>query len=144
MKKAVTVVVIVIVIIIGIFLYSYLKDNGVPIAPSTTREDTIIVVSPIKDSKISSPLSVAGRAKGTWFFEGSFPLILKDQGGKTIAEGHVSSQGDWQTENLVKFIGTIQFDQPPSGQKGVLIFKKDNPSDLSQNDDSYELPVIFK
>ncbi len=144
MKKTVTVIVVIVVATIGFFLYSYLKDNGVSIAPSAVKEDIIIVVSPIKDSRISSPLSVAGRAKGTWFFEGSFPLILKDQDGKIIAEGHVSSQGDWQTENLVKFIGTLQFDQPPSGQNGTLIFKKDNPSDLPQNDDSYELPIIFK
>jgi hypothetical protein len=144
MKRYIIAISVAILVLIVILSYSYLRNRGISIAPVPDKGEVITVVAPVKDSIISSPLSIAGRAIGTWFFEGSFPIALLDQNGRTIAEGHVSSQGVWQTEELVKFIGTLQFDQPTSGQKGTLVLKKNNPSDLRENDDSYELPIIFK
>jgi tellurite resistance-related uncharacterized protein len=103
-----------------------------------------VVSSPIRNSEISSPLSVSGRARGNWFFEGSFPIIVKDSYGNIVAESHATAQGEWMTEDFVKFVGDVQFNNYIKGTKGTLVIKKDNPSGLPEHDDSIEIPIIFK
>lgn len=38
--------------------------------------DQIIVTDPIPDQLITSPLIITGEARGTWFFEATFPVSL--------------------------------------------------------------------
>ena len=146
MRKNISIIVAIAVLItIVFFLFIYRRGEiGTTLSIVKDNSEMIIVASPIKDSKITSPLSFTGRARGSWFFEGSFPVILTDWDGKIIADGHASAQDDWMTSDFVKFIGNIEFDKPPYGEKGFLIFKKDNPSGLQGNDDSYEISVLFK
>jgi hypothetical protein len=103
-----------------------------------------VVESPEPDAVISSPLKVRGRARGTWFFEGDFPLVLKDHKGRVIAQGFVTARGEWMTKEFVPFEGTLTFEKPAAGGRGILVFKKDNPSDRPELDDSVELPVYFE
>ena len=107
------------------------------------RREFIVVESPKPGAVIRSPLKVRGRARGTWFFEGDFPLILKDQKGRVIAQGYVTARGEWMTKNFVPFDGTLTFEKPATGDRGILVFKKDNPSDRPELDDALELPVHF-
>ena len=108
------------------------------------RSDFILLDSPLPGAAVSSPLAVKGRARGIWFFEGDFPLILLDAQGQKIAVGYATAKGEWMTENLVDFEGTLGFTGPLSGQRGTLILKKDNPTGLKQFDDALEIPVHFK
>ena len=85
-----------------------------------------------------------GEARGTWNFEASFPVVLTNWDGLIIAEGIAQAQSDWMTEDFVPFIATLNFEKPSYGKNGFLILKKDNPSGLSQNDESLEIPVNFK
>ena len=48
-------------------------------------------------SEISSPLRITGEARGPWYFEASFPVVLTDGDGLIIAEGHGQAQGEWMT-----------------------------------------------
>lgn len=132
------------VICIAIFSYFFFKKSNVDIKLKNNNDDSIAIISPIKNSEISSPLLVSGRARGNWFFEGSFPITLLDSYRNTIAEGHVTAQGEWMTNDLVRFVGNIQFNNYIKGSKGFLILKRDNPSGLPQNDQSVEIPIIFK
>jgi hypothetical protein len=95
------------------------------------------------DQKISSPFRFSGKAKGTWFFEGSFPVEIKNNNSETIATGFATSKEDWMTEDFVLFEGEVDFNAV-SGENGYIVFKKDNPSGLSQNDDEFYIPIIFK
>jgi len=108
------------------------------------RHEFIVVQSPKPGTVIGSPLKIRGQARGTWFFEGDFPLILKDQKGRVIARGYVTARGEWMTEQFVPFEGTLTFIKPAAGDRGILVFKKDNPTDRPELDDSLELPVYFK
>ncbi len=142
--KRISFIIISIVIVAGIaFYFSQFFDDKIVIKP-VDKSDLIVVASPIKDSEISSPLSVAGRARGNWFFEGSFPIILLDSYGNTIAESHATAQGKWATTDFVKFVGNLQFNNYIKGSKAILILKKDNPSSLPENDDSISIPIILK
>jgi len=99
---------------------------------------------PRPNDKISSPLEIKGEARGTWFFEASFPIRLLDENGNeiTINPAYAQAQGDWMTENFVPFKATIEFETPTT-KKGTLILKKDNPSGLPQNADELRIPVSF-
>ena len=107
------------------------------------RQEFIVVEAPRAGTVINSPLKIRGRARGTWFFEGDFPLILKDMNGRVITRGYVTARGEWMTEKFVPFEGTITFKKPATADRGILVFKKDNPSDRSELDDEMALPVFF-
>ncbi len=106
------------------------------------KKDLIQVEQPVKDEIISSPLIVKGKARGTWFFEASFPLQLLDGNGKEIARGIAQAQGNWMTTDFVPFSAKLEFKQPATGS-GRLVLEKDNPSGLPEHADSVSLPVIF-
>ena len=67
------------------------------------KEDLIIVQSPMAFEKISSPLTVKGMARGTWFFEASFPVRLVDENGKELAVIPVQAKTEWMTTDFVEF-----------------------------------------
>lgn len=120
------------------------------------KADLIRLDAPRPNETITSPLVVRGSARGNWFFEASFPLILTDWDGKIIAESFAQAEGDpssggvnWMTSEFVPFEGTLTFTAPVSiqavqGNRGTLILKKDNPSGLPLNDDALEIPIMFK
>lgn len=131
-------------------------DKIIKINPSKILEKeiskTIIIDSPKANEIIQSPLIIKGKAKGNWFFEATFPVILTDWDGKIIAESYVQAQGDWMTEDFVPFEGKLEFKTPsfPNtdinhfSHKGMLIFKNSNPSGLLENQYYFELPVVFE
>jgi len=140
-----TIFILLIIAIVG-WISSVLSvafDNKIEIKPSD-KSNIILVSVPVQNSEISSPLIVAGRARGSWFFEASFPILLLDQNGNVIAESHASAQGPWQTDEFVSFIGNIYFNNYIKGTKGTLVVKKDNPTGLPEFDDSISIPVILK
>lgn len=108
------------------------------------RGDHIVVDFPMPGTLVSSPLSVRGRARGTWFFEGDFPVALKDPKGRMIAKGFCTAKGEWMTRDFVPFEGTIEFKRPEASGTGTLILEKDNPTGLPKHDDAVEIPVFFK
>ena len=71
-----------------------------------------MVNQPKISQTVSSPLKISGKAKGSWFFEGSFPVILTDWDGKIIAETQAKTDKDWTTEELIPFQATLEFTLP--------------------------------
>ncbi|QQR82802.1 Gmad2 immunoglobulin-like domain-containing protein [Candidatus Campbellbacteria bacterium] len=136
-------------ILVGSFLFFsffagwYIFNQSIENPLGASIPDMIYVVSPRIHTEIASPLTISGRARGTWFFEGSFPVLLVDWDGKIIAEGFATTS-EWMTEEFVPFTGTIEFSKPAYDKNGTLILKKDNPSGLSENDMALEIPVVFK
>jgi hypothetical protein len=108
------------------------------------RSDFILLDSPRPGATISSPLTIKGQARGAWFFEGDFPLILLNEKGEQIAASFASAQGEWMTEDFVGFEGIITFNGVISGRRGTLILQKDNPTGLVQFDDALDIPVNFQ
>ncbi len=102
-----------------------------------------IIETPTEGQTIKSPMVVKGSAPGNWYFEGSFPVELKDEKGKSLAIIPAKAKGDWMTTGYVPFEVSIPF-KVKSKQKGTLILRKDNPSGLPENDQSIEIPLILK
>ncbi|MFH0834237.1 MAG: Gmad2 immunoglobulin-like domain-containing protein [Patescibacteria group bacterium] len=116
-----------------------------PIAQPATKDDLIRLDSPLAESTISSPLVIKGAARGNWFFEGSFPVVLTDWDGLIIAQGLATAEGDWMTTDWVDFSAQLEFPQPSTvSNRGSLILKKDNQSGLPENDNALEITVLLK
>jgi len=92
---------------------------------------------------IKSPLVIKGEARGYWYFEASFPIVLVNWDGLIIAEGFATARDEWMTEDFVPFEATLEFTKPSYGDNGALILQKDNPSDLPEFDDALEIPIKF-
>ena len=108
------------------------------------KMDLIRVDYPRPNRAIESPLIIEGEARGFWFFEADFPVVLLDWEGVIVAEGIAQAKGEWMTEDFVQFEARLEFEKPQNNNKGTLILRKDNPSGLPENDDALEIPVIFK
>jgi len=109
------------------------------------KPDVLMVSSPKPNDMVTSPLIVTGEARGNWFFEGSFPIVIVDWDGLIIGEGIATAQGEWMTTEFVPFIATITYSIASTTPRnnGTLILKKDNPSGLPEHDDSREIPIVF-
>ena len=134
--------VVIALVVVGI-AGSYFAEDVPHDVIRAEKPDLIVVDTPLPGERISSPLTITGRARGTWYFEASFPVRLKDQNGNEIAVVPVQAQEEWMTTEFVPFRGVLTFTPPPSGTRGTLIFQKDNPSDLRELDDSLEFPIVF-
>lgn len=136
----------VIILLIGfgggwLFVKSKITSNT--LAEYTSPKGAIVKVkTPTKNQKISSPLEITGEVRGNWSFEASFPIILADENKNTLSEGIATLEGDWMTTNFVPFKAVLNFSKP-AGSRGILIFKKDDPSDQPAFQDSVEIPIRF-
>jgi len=109
-------------------------------------EEWITVSSPLPGDSLTSPLVIKGQARGSWFFEGSAPVMLVDWDGRIIAQKYVMTTEDWMTSDLVSFEGVLDFSLEPENRvypRGTLILQNDNPSGFPEQDRSIEIPVRF-
>lgn len=111
-------------------------------------DDKVVLDSPLPGALVTSPLTVRGKARGTWFFEASFPVVLTDWDGRIITTGIAQAKADWMTTEFVPFEAVLTFVTPAGGpgipDTGSLILKKDNPSGLPEHDDAREITVRFR
>jgi hypothetical protein len=113
-------------------------------ARGNCKSDLIYLESPLPGEFIDSPLEIHGYARGTWFFEGDFPVFILDSREQIIAAKFATAQKDWMTDKFIPFAGTITFEKPESGGRGILILKKNNPTGYPEHDDVLEIPVSFE
>lgn len=115
-------------------------------------DDIIVVDTPRPGDEISSPLVVRGKARGTWYFEATFPIVVVNWDGLIIGEWYAEAQNDpaddgasWMTEEFVPFEGTVEFTADTSvSNRGAVILQKSNPSGLPEHDAAVEIPIRFQ
>ncbi|MDO8601221.1 MAG: GerMN domain-containing protein [bacterium] len=133
MKKIILAIMVVAVAVVAIFIYPKYQSP---------KNDLIRVSSPKSNALVSSPLEVTGEARGNWFFEASFPVLIYDSTGKELGVVPAQAQSDWMVDAFVSFKANLEF-QNPTTNEGTLVLKKDNPSGLPQFDDQLRIPVRF-
>lgn len=104
--------------------------------------DEILISIPRPNQKITSPLKIEGKARGTWFFEANFSGELFDANKKSLGVVILTAQTEWMTEDFVPFEGKLEF-QTPKTDKGELIIRNANPSGLPENEKTLIIPVSF-
>ena len=113
------------------------------------KADLIKLNSPIPFGVVESGEILTGLARGPWYFEASFPVILTNWDGLIIAETYATAEGEWMTEDFVPFTATLEFTSPYNPgdpdfmKRGSLILQKDNPSGLPEHDNALEIPISF-
>lgn len=117
----------------------YTEDIGNAIE----KQDLIRVTSPQPNETIASPLIITGEARGTWYFEATFPVDVETVDGTNIGGGYAQADDDWMTEDFVPFTSTIGFTVPDGVDNGYLILRRSNASGLPENDDELRVPVNF-
>lgn len=105
--------------------------------------DLIRVTTPIADAVVMSPLLIEGEARGTWYFEASFPIRIYDANNKLLGTVVAQAQSDWMTENFVPFKATLTFSKSTTST-GTLVFEKDNPSGLPEHANELRMPIRFE
>jgi len=105
--------------------------------------ELIVVTTPTPGSVTGRTFEVMGKARGPWYFEASFPVLLTDPMGNTIATGVAQTKGNWMTEEFVPFSVSMEIPDSFSGE-AVLVLKKDNPSGLPEKDGSVSFPIVIE
>jgi len=106
------------------------------------KDNLIWVDSPLPNETITNPITLHGYAKGSWFFEASFPVKVLDANGKLLAQAPAQAQGEWMTDEYVEFLASLNFSKSNTAT-GTLVLEKDNPSGLPQNADELRIPITF-
>lgn len=137
MKKIILIILIILIAVAVVFFLTKKEETVI-------ETSDVVVFSPQLNEVITSPLVIEGKARGFWFFEADFPIVLVNWDGLIIAEAIAKAQTDWMTEDFVEFKAVIDFKKPDYGKNGTLIFQKDNPSGLPENDAAFEVPILFE
>jgi len=114
------------------------------VSPSPTPNPEMPnVSSPSANMKVVSPLKVTGTVPAGWMFEGAFPIKLVDASRKLIVQGQGKEKlaGSWQGGLPIDFTATLNF--KTTSASGFLILQNDNPSGISANSKTFEIPVKF-
>ncbi len=134
-------------VIVAAFLVTKESNNGARQKEPARLDDLIVLESPLPGDRISSPLVVRGKARGQWYFEATFPLVLTDWDGRIIAQSFAQAQSDWMTNDYVPFEGKIEFTAPQDigefSRRGALILQKSNPSGLPEHDAALEVEIGY-
>ncbi len=113
-----------------------------PVYQNATSND-IVVSAPVPGSTITSVVTASGRARGPWYFEATFPVVVEDNQGNVIGQGTGNAQSEWTTQDFVPFTTRFTLTSPYEGP-GLIVFKKDNPSGDPSRDASISIPVTIQ
>ncbi|MBC7194143.1 MAG: hypothetical protein H5U37_00555 [Caldisericia bacterium] len=138
-NKIIIILIIIIIIIIAFNLYQrYLVTKKI-----NDAKDTIIIDSPKPYQKIQNPLYIKGKAKGSFFFEGSFPVRIEDENGNVVITDHIETNENWMTENFVSFEKYLDINNI-NIKRGFIVFEKANPSGIPENKFEIKVPIYIE
>ena len=153
MKKQTILLIIIVIVLIGFGIYKgsglFLSTVVAPVVMTPTvsytnaTSDNISIQIPLPGDIVAKTITVMGKARGPWYFEATFPILVLDARGKVLVTSFAQAQGDWMTTDFVPFVGQVIVPDSYTG-KATIILKKDNPSDLRENDASVSFLVTIR
>ena len=144
--KTIGAIIIVIAAATGIyFLLQWQPPQAIPNpnpTPTQTGDTNITISNMTQGMQLSLPFTAQGVVAGNWFFEGSFPVFIKDMAGNTLGYGLASTPVDWMTPGVKNF--TVNLPAVNYQGPAQIVFQKDNPSAEPQFDASFVVNVIIQ
>lgn len=119
------------------------NNQNAKITYKNATDDMIKVKLPYPGAVTAKKFNVIGTARGTWFFEASFPVKVLDKNGKVLATAIAHAQDEWMTTEFVPFIAEVKVPESYIGP-ATLILEKDNPSGLAKNAASISFPFTVE
>ncbi|MCX6717901.1 MAG: hypothetical protein NTU76_04505 [Candidatus Taylorbacteria bacterium] len=146
MRKTIIITTVLVIILVVVFLVFDIgrKPAVAPGVNATTTDVQIVVSYPEDNHEVSSPIKISGKARGNWFFEGSFPIKLVDANGNILGTSIATSSEDWMTTEFINFNSELSFEKSTSTRRAVLVLSKDNPSGIPDFDQSVFVSLILK
>lgn len=119
--------------------------TGVVWANGSSVSASVVLDTPLAHATVKNPITFSGKARGSWYFEGTFPVYLIDAHGNILAQTVARAQSDWTTDAFVSFTGVLTFTADPLivGDAATFVLAKDNPSGLPENDEPLRVPVTI-
>lgn len=105
-------------------------------------DDVVILNNPKRNQIINGQVVIEGEARGTMYFEGSFPLEIRDGEGNSIARGFAQMTGDtWMTADYVPFRSVLYLQNIGNAEVGELVLRNNNPSDNEGTRIEVSMPI---
>lgn len=142
------ILIVAVLVVLGAGVWFWISSNK-QVAPTAVvtytnaSADMITVELPFPGAVTGKAFSVIGKARGTWFFEASFPIQVLDQNGALLAQGIAQAQSEWMTPDFVPFKADIKVPDSYIGP-ATLVLQKDNPSGLPEHDASISFPFTIE
>jgi Immunoglobulin-like domain of bacterial spore germination len=110
---------------------------------TNASKDLITVESINVGDEVRSPLTVYGKARGPWYYENAFPILIHDENGVPVGRGIALAQGSTESDEFVPFKAIVTFES--FGTKGSVLFvSNDNPSGNPGGIRTLSIPVSFE
>ncbi len=111
-------------------------------SPQQFTSENVIVSDPLPNSSVPRMFTVKGKAKGSWFFEASFPIQVRDAANNPVGMGIAQTADNWMTSEFVSFAPDVTF----LGYSGParLVLMNDNPSGLPEFEDAVEFDIVIQ
>ncbi len=103
----------------------------------------IVPTLPFPGAVTGKQFLITGKARGTWYFEASFPVVILDKNGHVLTSGPAQALSDWMTTEFVSFSATMTVPTSYIG-KATIVLKKDNPSGLPEYDAFISFPITIE
>ncbi len=142
LKKFFILVILLIVVWAAYMVWHARPRTTPPVTTTQPFADQIVLASPVAHQTVHSPLHIYGKARGTWYFEASFPVRIETDSGMVLAAVPAQAQSDWMTTDFVPFDVTVSF-TVTSTVPATLILRADNPSGLPEHDKELRVPVVL-
>lgn len=150
MTKKIIIAILIVLAGVLIFFFSY-KKTAAPVVPDNTAKitytnsssDLIVVDLPYPGAVTGKTFSVMGKARGTWYFEASFPVKVLDKNGQVLWQGPAQAQSEWMTDDFVPFKVDVTVPTSYIGP-ATLVLNKDNPSGEPARDASISFPFTIE
>lgn len=123
---------------------TFVEELPVPTATYTNASADLIVVDlPTPGAVLGKKFSIMGKARGTWYFEASFPITVLDMHGLVLSQGVGTAEEDWMTEEFVPFVFEAEIPETYTGPATIVI-QNDNPSGDPERDRSMSFPITIE
>jgi hypothetical protein len=109
---------------------------------STTSTSPVSLKIPTSRT-LPNPVSLEGQAPGTWFGAGSILVEVTDGTGNMLGSARLNAVGEWMTEKMVTFKGSVSYKVPSGVKDGYIVVKKNNASGNPAMDQSVKASVNF-
>lgn len=118
-------------------------ENKAPIPETPVTAEKIKNLNLNSGTTLSNTYTIKGEAAGL-YFEGSFPIFVKNITGQTVYTFIGQANGDWMTTDFVPFEAIFNTTLVPNGNY-TLEFTQDDPSGGESGKPIYvySLPIII-
>ena len=145
-NKNIIVIVLAAIVVLSaaLFLTFRMQASKIPAVATwhNTTSDTITITAPQPGQTIGKQFHVTGAARGSWYFEASFPVHVFDKNGNILIQKPAEALSNWMTTDFVQF--DVALDVSTYTGPATVVLKKDNPSGDPSKDASVEIPVLIK